>query len=88
MSPYILNFSIEKKASVVVEALSNKEIYVSSISACSSKKEMPSYVVYNLTHNELEAKNTIRLSFSSENNIDECKIFIDELKIILERIRS
>ena len=88
MSPYILNFSIEKKASVVVEALSNKEIYVSSISACSSKKEMPSYVVYNLTHNELEAKNTIRLSFSSENNIDECKIFIDELKIILEKIRS
>lgn len=85
---YILNFSIDKKASVVVEALSNKEIYVSSTSACSSKKEVPSYVIYSLTNSEKEAKNSIRLSFSSENTIEECEIFLNELKNILNTLRS
>ena len=40
-SPYIVNFSLnKKKASVVVEDLSNKGIYVSSVSACNSKKNL------------------------------------------------
>ena len=87
-TPYILNFSIDKKASVVVEALSNKEIYVSSTSACSSKKEVPSYVIYNLTKSEKESKNSIRLSFSSENTIEECKVFLNELNNIFNTLRS
>ena len=87
-TPYILNFSIDKKASVVVEALSNKEIYVSSTSACSSKKEVPSYVIYNLTKSENESKNSIRLSFSSENIIEECKVFLNELNNIFNTLRS
>ena len=87
-TPYILNFSIDKKASVAVEALSNKEIYVSSTSACSSKKEVPSYVIFNLTNSEKEAKNSIRLSFSSDNTIEECDIFLNELKNILNTLRS
>lgn len=87
-TPYILNFSIDKKASVVVEALSNKEIYVSSTSACSSKKEVPSYVIYNLTKSENESKNSIRLSFSSENTIEECKVFLNELNNIFNTLRS
>lgn len=87
-TPYILNFSIDKKASVVVEALSNKEIYVSSTSACSSKKEVPSYVIYNLTKSEDESKNSIRLSFSSENTIEECKVFLNELNNIFNTLRS
>ena len=86
---YILNFSLEdKKASVVVEALSLKEIYVSSVSACSSKKEEPSYVLLALNKSLKEANNSIRLSFSKDNTIEECQIFINVLKDILNNVRG
>ena len=87
-SPYIVNFSLtEKKAAVVVEALSNKGIYVSSVSACHSKREMPSYVVMAIRHDEKLAHNTIRVSMNKETTIEELEVFIKELKNILETIK-
>lgn len=87
-SPYILNFSLkEKKASVVVEALSNKNIFVSSVSACHSKGEASSYVVSAIGKDEKLAHNTIRVSLEKDTKIDDLKIFISELKHILETIK-
>ena len=87
-SPYIVNFSLtEKKAAVVVEALSNKGIYVSSVSACHSKREMPSYVVMAIRHDEKLAHNTIRVSLNKETTIEELEVFVKELKNILETIK-
>ena len=87
-SPYIVNFSLtEKKAAVVVEALSNKGIYVSSVSACHSKREMPSYVVMAIRHDEKLAHNTIRVSMNKETTIEELEVFVKELKNILETIK-
>ena len=85
-SPYILNFSLKtKKGSVIVEALSNHDILLSSVSACNSKKEPMSYVLLALGKNIDEAKNAIRLSISNDNTIDECQQFIKIFKqIILE----
>lgn len=87
--PYILSFSLlKKKASVVVEALSQRGIYVNTVSACNSKKDGPSYVLLSLGKNEEEAKNAIRVSLSSRNTIEEADIFLAALKEILERVRS
>ena len=87
-SPYIVNFSLlEKKAAVVVEALSNKGIYVSSVSACHSKREASSYVVKALGKDEKLAHNTIRVSMSNDTTIEELTIFVKELKTILETIK-
>lgn len=87
-SPYILNFSLlEKKASVVVEALSNKSIYVSSVSACNSKGEKSSYVVMAMTNNETYAANTIRLSFDENSTLEEADEFVAQFIKILEEIR-
>ena len=87
-SPYILNFSLtKKKASVVVEALSNKSIFVSSVSACNSKGEKSSYVVAAMTGNEEYAANTIRLSFDEECTLEKADIFVSTLFNILEEIR-
>ena len=87
-SPYIVNFSLtEKKASVVVEALSNKGIYVSSVSACHSKGEAFSYVVAALGKDDKLAHNTIRVSMSKDTTVEELEIFINELKNILETIK-
>lgn len=86
-SPYILNFSFKhKKASVITEALSHEEIYVSSVSACNSKGEPISYVLEAMGKDKGNAMNSIRLSFSYENTLEEAKIFIETLKDIIERI--
>ena len=87
-SPYIVNFSLtEKKASVVVEALSNKGIYVSSVSACHSKGEPFSYVVKALGKDDKLAHNTIRVSLSKGTTTEELEIFLKELNSILETIK-
>ena len=86
-SPYVLNFSlINKKASVVLEALSEKEIYVSSVSACNSKGEPISSVLTAMGKNEGDARNSIRLSFSKRNTLEEAKDFIKAFKEVLEGV--
>ena len=87
-SPYIVNFSLKnKKASVVVEDLSNKGIYISSVSACNSKKEAFSYVVEALGKDSVLSHNTLRVSFSKDNTLDDVRIFLEEFKNTLRSIR-
>lgn len=88
INPYIINFStINKKSSVVVEALSRNGIMVSSTSACHSSKEKGSYVVKSLGKSDNIANNTIRVSFSYLNTVEEVKTFIKELDKIIGEIR-
>ena len=88
-NPYIVNFSLlNHKASVVVEALSNKGIMVSSLSACHSKNEDYSYVVYAMNHDMKLAHNTIRVSFSYENIVDDVNALIRALKQITKEIKQ
>lgn len=86
-SPYVINISLKKKkASVVVEALSNKGIYVSSVSACSSKVAPFSYVVDALTGDRARATNSIRLSFSYLNTMEEVKEFESSFDSVLKEV--
>ena len=86
-SPYILNFHINKKGSVVSEALSNKEIYVSTQSACSSKKVSLSHVLKAMGKSDLVSENSIRVSISHLTTKDELDKFIESLKFILKTIK-
>lgn len=87
-SNYIVNFSLrEKKAAVVVEALSNEGIFVSSVSACNSKEEKGSFVVKALGKNDHLVHNTIRVSIDDSTTREELEIFVKTLKEILERIK-
>lgn len=75
-NPYIVNFSLlTKKASVIVESLSNQHIMVSSTSACHAHEEPMSYVVKAIGKSDLLSHNTIRVSFSNENTIDDVNTF-------------
>ena len=88
INPYIINFStLTKKGSVVVEALSNNGIMVSSISACHSSKEKGSHVVKALGKSEKIAGNTIRVSLSYLNNKEDMETFIKTLDSIIGAIR-
>ena len=88
-NPYIVNFSLlNRKASVVVEALSNKGIMVSSLSACHSRNEDYSYVVYALTNDMKLAHNTVRVSFSCENTLNDVELLIRALDAIVKEIKQ
>ena len=87
-NPYIVNFStLTKKASVVVEALSNEGIMVSSTSACHAHKEPISEVVLAMSDNLSLAKNTIRISFDASNNLEEVDVLINKLANIIGEIK-
>lgn len=88
-TPFIINIGLtEKKASVVVEALSNQDIYVSSVSACSTKSHA-SYVIEALGKDQRIAENSIRISFghtTSEEDIAHFeKAFEKTLKGVFSR---
>ncbi|MBO7615416.1 MAG: aminotransferase class V-fold PLP-dependent enzyme [Bacilli bacterium] len=88
-NPFVVNFSLKNhKASVVVEALSNRNIFVSSISACHSRGEPMSYVVQALRHDDVLAHNTVRISLDALNTVEEVDTFIKEFKEIIGGLKQ
>lgn len=86
--PYIVNISlVNKKASVIIEGLSNKEIYVSSLSACHKKSNVISSNLTNMGRKPQLADNSIRISFSTNNTKDDVNIFLKEFNKLLGEIR-
>lgn len=86
-SPFILNFHVDKKASVVSEALSNKGIFVSTQSACSSKKTSLSHVLKAMGKNDKISEDSIRVSLSYLNTKEEMIKFSKTLKEVLLTIK-
>jgi len=86
--PYIINISLmSKKGSVIIEGLSNKEIYISSLSACNKKTDFVSSTLLNMGRDSKLANNSLRISFSTMNKVEEIKIFIKELNNLLRSVR-
>ncbi|MCR5490944.1 MAG: cysteine desulfurase [Bacilli bacterium] len=87
-SPFVLNFSLlAHKASVIVEAMSEKGYCVSSVSACSSKGEPVSYVVEAMGYDKERAGNTMRISFGHDTELEDVAKFIIDLKKALKEVR-
>lgn len=86
-SPFIINFYVGKKGSVVSEALSNRNIYVSTQSACSSKKLSLSHVLKAMGKSDKVSENSLRISLSHLNNKEEIIEFIKNLKEVLNTIK-
>ena len=71
-APHIVNFSIRGiKSEIVIHALEEQDIYVSTVSACSSRNKAVSETVKAMFHDEERASSVIRISLSYENNRDE-----------------
>jgi len=80
-SPFILNFSLlHYKASVLVEALSRREVYVSTKSACSSHTSGSSYVLEAMGFPSNISSNAIRLSFEGTEDLEQGKQFMQILR--------
>lgn len=87
-SPYILNFALTHyKASVVVEALSQREVYISTKSACSEHSKSSSSVIQKMGYDESVASNALRLSFEGVEDVSKGEEFIKIFKEVLSKLK-
>lgn len=79
-TPYIFAFTLPKmKSEVMLRYLSDKGIYISAGSACSSKhRENRILTNFGLSHED--ADTYLRVSFSHENTKEELDIFVENLR--------
>lgn len=83
--PYVLNVSFDGfESETMLHCLERYNIYVSTISACSSKTKKISYVLEAMGVDRKLATNAVRLSFSRFNTMEEAKIFIEKIDEIYE----
>jgi len=87
-APHILNITLpEIKSETMLHFLSERGIYVSSGSACSSNgggHKSSALIAYG--HSEREADCSIRISFSKRNTAEEVYLLADALKDGLKRL--
>lgn len=86
--PYILSVSfVGYKGEVLLHALEDEGIYVSTGSACSARRHEKSHSVEAIGLNEAEIEGTIRFSFSEYNTKDEVDYVIEALRKSLSFLR-
>lgn len=87
-APHIINFSINGlKPEVFVHLLEEKEIYVSTTSACSSKNNEPSKTLLAMGVPKAHANSSIRISLSHQNKLEEIPILIKAIENAIQKLQ-
>ncbi len=88
-APHIIHLSVPGiKPETMIHALAQRDIYVSTQSACSSKSADISRVLLACGYETEMAKSGIRVSLSYETTKEEIKVFIDVLQEEIEKIQE
>lgn len=88
-SSYILSVSFKDvRGEVLLHMLEDKDIYVSTGSACSSKSNKKSHVLKAIGINDNLIEGTIRFCFSYENINDDIDFVLDEINKFVSDIRK
>lgn len=88
-APHIINFSIKGiKSEVFIHALEQKGIFVSTTSACSSKKKSPSRTLLAMGVPETLAESAIRISLSFDNTEEEAMTAIKAFEDTANQLRK
>ena len=86
--PNVLNVAFDGfESETMLHCLEIYEIYISTVSACSSKSKKTSYVLENMGIERSISANSVRLSFSRYNTMEEAEAFvkaIDEIYNLYE----
>ncbi|WP_152657334.1 cysteine desulfurase family protein [Oceanobacillus sp. CFH 90083] len=86
---HIVHFSVPGiKPEVIIHSLSEKEIYISTKSACSSRDLTESHVLAACGKSKEVASSGLRVSFSYENTAAEVDIFVKELKKAIQQFKE
>ncbi len=89
LSPYILNVSFPGiKAEILLHALEARDIFVSTGSACSTNKPMPSHVLSAMGCTKAEINGAVRFSFNNEITKDDIEKVAEILKFEVETLRK
>ena len=87
-APHIASISfVGVRAEVMLHALEDKGIYVSSGSACSSNKSKESAVLTAIGLDKKRLESTLRFSFAEENTEEEVDYTVDTIKQLLPMLR-
>ncbi|MBO0960069.1 cysteine desulfurase [Neobacillus sp. MM2021_6] len=88
-APHIVNFSLAgMKSEVFIHALEQLGVFVSTTSACSSKRKSPSKTLLAMGVPESLAESAIRISLSFENTEEEAKTVILAMKNTANQLRK
>lgn len=88
-SPSILNVSfLGVRGEVLLHTLEQSDIYVSTGSACSSRKKGQSHVLKAMSLTDKEIEGAIRFSFSEFNTVEEMDFVLDRLKNAVQKFRK
>lgn len=88
-APHILNVSfLGVKSEILLHALEQDGIYVSSGSACSSRKKSFSHVLQAMGRSEAELDSAIRFSFNRFNESAEIDYVVDRLQTHVAALRK
>lgn len=87
-APHILNLSIRGiKSEVLIHKLEENGIFVSTTSACSSKKKTPSKTLLAMGVAEAQADSAIRISLSFDNTEEEAVTVIAAINEAAQQLR-
>ncbi len=85
--PHIVNISVDKiKPETLLHALEEKDIFISTQTACSTSTSSPSLSVMAITRDEERALHSIRISLSHLTTEEDIMTFIKELKTIIKNL--
>ncbi|PKR79292.1 cysteine desulfurase NifS [Halalkalibacillus sediminis] len=88
-APHILNFSVKNfKPEVLIHALGEENIYISTKSACSSKKNDVSHVLAACGHTDDQAATAVRVSMHIEQTEEDIDAFIKAINKILKKYEN
>ncbi|NOV03459.1 cysteine desulfurase family protein [Paenibacillus planticolens] len=87
MAPHIVHFAFTgMKAEVVVHALEQRQMYISTKSACASDASDPSEVMLALGCSREQAVSGLRVSFSDELEIEDMERFLLALREVVREL--
>lgn len=87
--PNILSLSFENtRGEIILHSLEEKDIYISTTSACSSKDKTKSHVLEAIGLNPNQIEGSIRISFSYQTTTEEVEFTVAELVKAVKEIRS
>ncbi|TPR12667.1 cysteine desulfurase family protein [Apilactobacillus timberlakei] len=88
-APHILCFAIKGvRGETIVHAFESYDIFISTTSACSSKKHLTSSTLTAMKIPEEDATSAVRISLDENNTMNEAKKFIQIFDILYEKFKK
>ena len=88
-APHILCFALKGiRGEVMVHAFEKKEIYISTTSACSSRKGTASSTLVAMNVPGKLATSAVRISLTDTNTLEEAKVFMEEFSHLYQQFKN